>query len=1153
MKKVIVLLSALFLVTKAYSQMQPGTSFQSLIDVSTNSPDVASLGKFGNVPVSYATGVPSITIPIYEINVGDIKLPISLDYHAGGIRVDETASSVGLGWALSGVGLVSCKMIGAPDDDGSYGLLTAPDQQAVFLNPGAYYEYLYKTMEGRADYEADLFSYNINGQSGKFTFRRNGSIMQTPVTNNKIVSNNGAFIITDPKGIVYIFDKQVRSTITAPVVNNDYVASWRLTKMVAANTMDTIYFSYETTCNYTIQKNKNYTHHIGLKMACHPNGASESFVNEGTESYQTIMLYEAFPKEIRWRGGKIFFTNTCDRTDVAVPMMRLTGVDVYSNQEGTFKQIKHVQLYHSYFTSVGTGYAFANATDDQKKRLRLDSVGFTAVSGATAPQVYRMTYDNTTMAPRESAAQDRWGFNNGAFDNAILLPQQTVLYFGTYYTFGSANRQPDSAKMKACTITSIQYPTKGKTVFEFAPHAFTRQEMQSQPGSVYTYCAGGVRSTDSKQFTVTADDINFSYSLFISAFSGAPVTNRPRITLTDQTNGTEVFSIATPPGSEGSNYSQNNVAVTLTAGHTYLLTVNIYTSSSSVSADAEINWTHNLGNQSIRRIGGGLRVKTITNYDENGTMTEKELYEYDGGTMLTDVFYQDINYEEIVPRGGQPSGNLICTYTYPQAPGYALVYHANGVLPVSEAGGSPLLYTTVTKYQMDNEGNANGKTEYGYRVYPDLRAAPTFATPYGNQEFSVRGLYLSSNDWKNNFPTYENTYKSIPSGYKILHSKVYDYWHYRDTSEYRIKVRNTFTTYCCQNLHKSPDDALRDFEITPIPQYTGAMLLRSESDSTWDDNGNKAYTTRQYEYNDATHTYPTLKRSFTSSGEMLSELSKYPHDFAATGNVYQKMMTRNIVSPLVQQIRQRDGVQLSITNINYTDWNNNSKLLLPQTVVEQISNYPAETRIRFNKFDIYGNIQEQQKEADIKQSYIWGYDTLYPIATVTNAGQSDIAYTSFEPDATGYWTIPSANRDATQGITGRQSYGLGNGAITKNGLSTTESFIVSYWSKSGSATVNGATATSAYNKNGWYYYEHKIAAGISTITVSGSVTIDELRLYPSDAQMTSFTYDPLVGMTSRCEADNRISYFEYDGFNRLKLIRDEDRNILKTYDYRYKQ
>lgn len=1152
MKKVILLLSALFLLAVAHAQMQPGTTFQSLIDVSTNSPDVASLGKFGNIPVSYATGVPSISIPIYEINVGDIKLPVSLSYHAGGIRVDETASSVGLGWALSGMGVVSRKLVGAPDE-GSFGLTSAPDQNAVFLEPGTYYDYLYKIQDGRADNEPDLFSYSINGQSGKFSFRRDGSIMQTPVTNNKIVFSGNNFIVTDANGIVYIFDLPVWNYITIPSVNNNYIASWRLTKIVAANTIDTIFFSYETTCNNTIQKNKNYTHFIGQKMGCSPTGATETFANEGTERYQTMVLYEAFPKEIRWRGGKLVFNNTCDRTDVAIPMMRLTGVDVYANQDGTFKQVKKIQLYQSYFVSTGTGVAFTNATDDQKKRLRLDSVAFVATSGSTAPQVYRMTYDNTTLAPRESAAQDRWGFNNGAFDNAILMPQQTVLYFGTYYTIGSANRQPDSVNMTAGTITSIQYPTKGKTVFEFAPHAFTRSEMQSQPASVFTYCAGGVRSTDSKQFTVTADDVSFNYSLFISAFSGAPVTNRPRITLTDQTNGTEVFSIATPPGGEGSSYSQNNTSVTLTAGHTYLLTVNIYTTSSGVSADAEINWTHNLGYANIRRIGGGLRVKTISNYDENGTMLGKELYEYDDGMMLTDMYYQDVNYEEVMPRGGINSG-ANCIYSTSQIPpGYALIFHTNSVIPMSESAGSPVLYPTVTRYQVDSEGNANGKTVYGYRVYPDERAAPTFGPVYGPAGFPVRGLYLSSNDWKNNFPSYESTYKSVPSGYKILHNKTYDYQPYRNTSEFRLKVQNKFLTFCCQESNKFAAAARVDFTLTPVPQYTGAMLLKSESDTTWDDNGNKAYTTRQYEYNDDTHTYPTLKRSFTSSGEILSDLTKYPHDFAATGNVYQKMMTRNMVAPVVQQVRQKDGVQLSLTSINYTDWNNNSKLLLPQTVVEQISNYPAETKIRFNKFDVYGNIQEQQKEGDIKQSYVWGYDTLYPIATVTNAAQSDIAYTSFEPDATGYWTIPSATRDATQGITGRQSYALSNGAVSRNGLSTAESFIVSYWSKTGSATVNGATATAIYNKNGWNYYEHKIAAGVATVTVSGSVIIDELRLYPSDAQMVSFTYDPQVGMTSRCEADNRISYFEYDGFNRLKLVRDEGRNILKTYDYRYKQ
>jgi hypothetical protein len=65
--------------------------------------------------------------------------------------------------------------------------------------------------------------------------------------------------------------------------------------------------------------------------------------------------------------------------------------------------------------------------------------------------------------------------------------------------------------------------------------------------------------------------------------------------------------------------------------------------------------------------------------------------------------------------------------------------------------------------------------------------------------------------------------------------------------------------------------------------------------------------------------------------------------------------------------------------------------------------------------------------------------------------------------------------------------------------------------------------------------------------------IDELRLYPVNAQMTTYTFDPLVGRTSVCSPNNTIVYYEYDGFNRLKDIRDMDRNILQLYDYQHNQ
>ena len=43
-------------------------------------PTAASIARFGDVPVSPFTGLPSISIPLYSFNVVGLELPLRLDY-----------------------------------------------------------------------------------------------------------------------------------------------------------------------------------------------------------------------------------------------------------------------------------------------------------------------------------------------------------------------------------------------------------------------------------------------------------------------------------------------------------------------------------------------------------------------------------------------------------------------------------------------------------------------------------------------------------------------------------------------------------------------------------------------------------------------------------------------------------------------------------------------------------------------------------------------------------------------------------------------------------------------------------------------------------------------------------------------------------------
>jgi hypothetical protein len=71
------------------------------------SPTASSLGKFIDMPVSYHTGTPDVSIPIYVVNEGPLQVPITLSYHASGLKVMEQASWVGAGWALKAAGVIT--------------------------------------------------------------------------------------------------------------------------------------------------------------------------------------------------------------------------------------------------------------------------------------------------------------------------------------------------------------------------------------------------------------------------------------------------------------------------------------------------------------------------------------------------------------------------------------------------------------------------------------------------------------------------------------------------------------------------------------------------------------------------------------------------------------------------------------------------------------------------------------------------------------------------------------------------------------------------------------------------------------------------------------------------------------------------------------
>ncbi len=184
---------------------------------------------------------------------------------------------------------------------------------------------------------------------------------------------------------------------------------------------------------------------------------------------------------------------------------------------------------------------------------------------------------------------------------------------------------------------------------------------------------------------------------------------------------------------------------------------------------------------------------------------------------------------------------------------------------------------------------------------------------------------------------------------------------------------------------------------------------------------------------------------------------------------------------------------------------------------------------------------------------IYDYNSKYVIGSVINANAltDKSAYTSFETSIFGGWILNgSAIYNTSVSVTGGSSFVLSGSNTLTSSLTVAKSHMVSFWSTTGNITVSGGQLTkTGPTINGFTYYEYTIPQGGGNVVIGGNGIIDELRSYPATGRMRTVSYDPIIGKTSECDENNRISYYEYDDLGRLKFIKDEFRNIIKMYEY----
>ncbi|MDR3713341.1 MAG: DUF5977 domain-containing protein [Puia sp.] len=356
---------------------------------------------------------------------------------------------------------------------------------------------------------------------------------------------------------------------------------------------------------------------------------------------------------------------------------------------------------------------------------------------------------------------------------------------------------------------------------------------------------------------------------------------------------------------------------------------------------------------------------------------------------------------------------------------------------------------------------------------------------------------------------------------------------------------------------------------------TGLAELTQTTETVYRQNDPSHFvrTVTSYTYDSRNNEISTIATTL-SNGDLVTKSINYTVDFPSTTNApLLALVQSNIVtlpvstSTVVSKAGSGAGGLLNEKVTEFTQLADGS--VKPSRVLEQrfaqpsasfttyspdnagnSSIYKVTQTLAYNASDDLVGLKD---EGGRSVANIYDYYDKYVVASVINADPvlDFPAYTSFETTSLGGWTLAGAPTYVlTSAITGTVSFNL-TGDTLSAPLNTAKPYTLSFWASSSSVTVSsGATQTkSAPTYNGFTYYEYDIAQGVSTVSLTGSANIDELRLYPKAARMQTTAYDPLVGKISESDQNNRITYYEYDNLGRLRFVKDENHNAVKMYEY----
>ena len=1144
------------------------------------SPNAASLGKFNEMPVSPHTGIPGVTVPVWQIQRGDISVNVSLAYHGGGIKVDEAASWVGLGWALNAGGLITRSARGLPDNVDRYRAFEMPllNRYLGLAGPAMSaterQNYVLNVSGGVTDAEPDLYSLSVENIACQFFLGKDGEFVTTSRALNLRIRHNAldahgrryTWLVTDGKGVQYKFSDAEHTTTTLYSVGKqgagststsgssfDGDVSWGLNE-IEDTKGNALHFTYarDASSFVNIATERVTTVSGGTSTLCAGKEDRGYTYADNQGSALRLTSIACGLEEVRFVAGATARLDLAHARDLQRVEVYYAGVP-----KRTFR------IFSSYFDGnpIGTGGVYYPDAHNAY-RLRLDSLREESADGALAKPAYRFAYTPGSLPYRGSAAQDHWGFYNGR-DNRSRVG----------YPLGGqqmgANKAPNPAYAAVGTLAAIRYPTGGSIAFVYEANryprnaastappirgdsTFARVDVNAYPG-VSNYGFPDEHTPAAQEFSVTPD--------MVRPAPGSPEDGK--LVMQMKVNLT-VDGSATSQPSGFTHYFLVYVAGTHQAipfavapgkGAVAYLAPGRYTLQAYV--EKEFNWpqdaraihldvtlladiTHTPFAAAQEHTGPGLRIKQIRKIFASGT-EEIRTYDYadpatgkSSGKLGNMPDYQrDGRVTFINNPGGIDSRQYACD---------CHAYSSNSHYPLVSTRGSYIGYSHVAEFF--DAGKTQGKKTYTYTNYDgfnDLNAQPAFPYPPASPQGWKRGLTLL-----------ERTYAGPGTGGGMAvrpvqaDSLTYDAPIASLDWANGLKMGNPFNMGDLLSIDDVPpqSDEYSQIQVAAYRLETDSYQLQTKTTTqsaptgTWQATTTYGYTPDTYQLNRVTNV--------GSDGATTVQRFFFPSDYRANAGssplLTGLLAANRLAVPVEQTVLSVRGATTRLVSGVAHEYGSvagsggQQRFYLRK--IHGANTTAADPNLRYNFLALPAHYEEksvvqkvtargqpvvQRDRRAPPNAYQWGYEDRYPLAACTNATDTEFFYEGFEEN-----TAAVSGAARTGNKCSQASYTI---AWAPPNART---YVLSYW----------------YRQAGAWKYRRIPYVG-TNMALAGGDAYDDVGICPQDAQLTTYTYDPLVGVTSQTDPAGRTTTYEYDGLGRLVRTRDEQGRILSQQQYHY--